>query len=484
MRIVRLAKVMEKESPGCLRGIRVLSSVDLTHSEVRLHKIIWSWGLTLRIPMTHLNLGLFWIPLLHVPDWMKYMLENEPRCLLGGYTLAESEEVSGHLKAFWKAYREEDSSHPVFSAHTSHLEQCLPYYLYLDEGRGYRKSPVMIVAFEAVLGTETRRNFKQSTCAEPGNPVSAEDLFLKYLDAQTHTSKGSSLKSRFPITALPHGWYRKSKLHDRSHVFHKTLEAIAKECESLFVKGVQDKRGRIWYGVLLGLKGDSPALAKAGRLNATFMTLGRNKRMCHLCQAGLDNIPWEDTRSTAQWQRTLCSERPWTQPGELLKIPFTTTEPEKLYRNDPFHVVKYGIGRHFTASCLICLMFMNTWPGKSNSVESCLERAFADFRESCKNSLKACPHVKMFTREILHFGKNQNYPWGGWKGADTMLIARWLVRVLRYGAFDGTRRSQTPVASSQDAATQLVLGAMLDGACAMVLFFSGYKQSLALVEQI
>ena len=418
--------------------------------------------------MTHLHLGLYWVPLLHVPDWMMYMLQKEPRCLLGGYTLQEAEEVSAHLRAFWRAYGQEDSSHPVYQAHGAHLGQCIPYYLYLDEGRGYRKCPVMIVAFEAVLGMETRNNFKR---ARPGNPASEDDLFLYYLDAQSHTSKGSSLRSRFPITALPHSWYRKSRLHDRSHVFHLTLEAIAKECERLFNNGVPDKQGRLWYGVLLGLKGDSPALAKAGRLNATFMNLGKDRRMCHLCQAGLDNIPWEDVRSTAAWRGTVCSQRPWRQPGELIRIPFGGMQPERLYRNDPFHVVKYGIGRHFTASCLIVLLFMNTWPGESNSVESCLERAFADFKDCCRNSLKACPHVKMFTREILHFGKNQNFPWGGYKGSDTMLIARWLVRLLRYGAFDGSTRPQVPLARSHDEETQRILEAMLDGACAMVHFF-------------
>ena len=444
----------------------MLSSVDLTHSEVRLHRIIESWGLTARVEMSYLRLGLFWIPLLHVRDWMQYMLEKQPRVLLGGYTLAERDEVHGHLKAFWQAYGEEEASHQVFITHGERLQQCLPYYLYLDEGRGYRKSPVMIITFEAVLGLETRQIFKSR---RPGNQ---EDLHLAYLDAQQHTSKGSSLRTRFAISVLPHSWYRKTRTRDRSHVFHDTLEAIAKECESLFWQGFVDQEGHQWYGVLCRLKGDSPALAKAGRLRASFMNLGANRRMCHMCNAGLHGIPWEHVGGSAVWKGTLYNQRPWSQPGELLRIPFDNVAPEKLYRNDAFHVVKYGIGRHFTGSCLIVLTFLNTWPGPSNAVEARLERAYMDFRECCKNSLRACPNVKGFTREILHFTTQHSWPWAGWKGSDTMLALRWLVRLLRYGPLgENHPRPQASMLRTCDDDTRKILEPMLDGACALVLFF-------------
>ena len=444
-----------------------MSAVDLTHSEVRLHKLIQSWGLTLPIEMSHLNLGLFWIPILHVADWMEHMLRKEPRVLLGGYTFSEKTEIHLHLKAFWTAYQLEDGDHPVYTTHKDRLQFCVPYFLYLDEGRGYRKSPVMLIAFEAVLGLPTRAAFKAKG---PREFATEQEYLDACLDAQAHTAKGNSLTSRFIVTALPHSWYRKTKHQDRSHVFHKTLEEISKSCENLFHKGITDMEGNRWYGIFIGLKGDSPALAKAGRLNATFMHLGRNRRMCHFCDAGLDGIPWEDTTPSAAWKLTTFNTRPWTIPSELLRIPFCRNAPEKMYRNDAFHVIKYGIGRHYTASIIVCLCDFDIWPGQSGSVEAKFERAYRDFRECCKRDLKACPHLKAFTREMLHYGTKNDFPFGGWKGADTMLLLRWMVRLIRYGAYNGVPRPQVPLATTHPGKREL-LEAMLDGACSLVLFF-------------
>ena len=469
-RVVSLAKTIEAEAPGCLRGLKILSKIDLVHAENRLHKLIWGWGLTLRIPMSHMNRGLYWVPILHVPDWMSYMLHHEPRVLFGGYTLQEEQDIHWHLRAFWWSYEKEDSEHSVFENHRENLAFCIPYFLYLDEGRSYRKSPVMIIAWESLFGQQTRRVFKDQNSGV--HFANDEEHFIACLDGQQHTGKGSSLTSRFLITAIPHQWYRKSKKVDRSHVFHGTVDEIAKQCRKLFFDGVQDRAGNRWYGVLVGVKGDSPALAKIGRLTASFMNLGRNRRMCHLCCAGRENVPWEDFGENSVWKGTVCSERPWRQPSEILQIPFVSSTPEILYRNDPFHVIKLGIGRHFTASCVIVLIFLDVWVGDSNSVEACLERAYTDFRTCCRLDLHATPHMKAFTREMLHFTKNSDFPYGGYKGSDCTLMMRWLVRLLRYGVTDGRcARPKVPLKSHfDDAGTVEILDGMLDAACACLLF--------------
>ena len=474
MRIVRLAKTIEEERPGILRGINILSALDLSHSEARLHEVIRDWGLTLGVEMIHLRQGLMWIPLLHVPAWMAYMLHHEPRVLLGGFTLDEEDDIRAHLGAFWGAFELEEPSHQVYAVHKHNLQRCIPYYLYLDEGRGYRKSPVMILAFEACFGTSTRKNYKQRI--QQTMVATERDRTLACLDSQAHTSKGSSLTSRFLLTALPHSWYRKTKHLDRSHVFHNTLEEIAKHCESLFREGIKDRAGNTWFGILVGLKGDSPALAKAGRLTASFMNLGANRRMCHHCQAGLDPYPWEDMTDSAAWIQTQYTQRPWAHPSALLQIPFNSVAPERLFKNDPFHVVKYGIGRHFTASSIIVLITtMAVWPagaGGSNSVEACLERAYQDFRQCCRHILRTCPHCKMFTREILHFTKNSSFPFAGWKGSDTMAVCRWLNYLIRHGAYtESNPRPNTPLGNlvSQDHGE--ILEAIRDGALSLIVFF-------------
>ncbi|CAE7893247.1 unnamed protein product [Symbiodinium necroappetens] len=478
-RVVSLARSIEQEAPGCLRGIKLMSNVDLSHAEIRLHKLVREWGLTLDIPMSFMRQGLFWVPILHVPDWMTYMLHKEPRVLVGGYTVRDPE-VHWHLRAFWHAYRHEDTSHEVYMYHSDRLHVCIPYFLYLDEGRGYRKSPVMIVAFESVLGVATKRNFDLKNAGR-SSYTDDDEHFRACLDAQLHTSKGSSLMSRFAVTAIPHQWYRTTKEIDRSQVFHNTITKISEKCRDLFYNGCEDKHGQKWYGVLIGLKGDSPALAKAGKLTANFMRLGKDKRICHMCMAGLDDLPWEDVSNRASWQSTLYEERPWDAENvsALLSIPYDASKPEALFKNDPFHVVKYGIARHFTASCLVTLIFLDIFPGELNNVEVRLERAYSDFRSACRQ-LKSSPNLKGFTREIIHLKHNDSWPWGGYKGSDCTLMLRWLVRLLRYGPCDNQgARTKGPLTAlfARDAATQGILEAMLDGACSCLLFFEIINKS-------
>ena len=456
-----------------------MSNVDLSHAEIRLHKLVREWGLTLDIPMSFMRQGLFWVPILHVPDWMTYMLHKEPRVLLGGYDVRDPE-VRWHLRAFWHVYRDEDTSHEIFTYHSDRLHACIPFFLYLDEGRGYRKSPVMIIAFESLFGVGTKANYDRMS---RGRRCYTDDdeHFGACLDAQLHTSKGSSLMSRFAITAIPHQWYRTTKQIDRSHVFHNTVTKISEKCRDLFYNGCQDMHGQTWYGVLVGIKGDSPALCKIGKLTASFNRLGKDKRVCHMCMAGLDDLPWEDVSNRASWQSTLYEDRSWDAQNisALLSIPYDASKPEALFKNDAFHVVKYGIGRHFTASCLVSLVFLDIFPGERNNVEVRLERAYADFRWACRQ-LKSCPNVKGFTREILHLKKNQHFPWGGYKGSDCTLMFRWLVRLLRYGPCDGQgARTKGPLKDffAGDEATQRILEAMLDGACSCLLFFDIINKS-------
>ena len=98
-----------------------------------------------------------------------------------------------------------------------------------------------------------------------------------------------------------------------------------------------------------------------------------------------------------------------------------------FYKGDPFHIWKYGIGRHFVGSCLVTLAQWGFWPGREQGFDDLMHRAYADFKWSCKHEMRATPHLKSFTRQHAAF------PWFGCKGGDTMLLARWLLRVLRHG---------------------------------------------------
>ena len=323
-KVVRLAKAIHEEAPDLLRGIRLVKSIDVTHAENRLHKLIATWGLALPVFMSFLKQGLRHVPMLHVPDWFSCLLEHRPEVLLAGYSV-EDEDLGRHLLAFWSAYRQEDPSHPIFQTHQGHLDACLPYFLFGDEGRGHRKSPVMIFAFEVVLGLRTKAVYEENMMTAPDLRGEAKAL----LAAQQHAAKLSSLKSRFLLAVVPHLWYKGKQVH----VYRNTLDALSAKCKDLFHSGVQH-RGKKFYGILLGVKGDSPALTKMGTLNRAYNRLGFDKGICPFCLGGKDNFPWEDMSSEAAWQSTIGKVRPWDTncSNKLLDIPFSLDVPEFVFR--------------------------------------------------------------------------------------------------------------------------------------------------------
>eukprot|EP00439_Symbiodinium_sp_Y106_P035233 s5027_g4.t1 len=356
--------------------------------------------------------------MLHVPDWFSCLLEHRPEVLLAGYSV-EDEDLGRHLLAFWSAYRQEDPSHPIFQTHQGHLDACLPYFLFGDEGRGHRKSPVMIFAFEVVLGLRTKAVYEENMMTAPDLRGEAKAL----LAAQQHAAKLSSLKSRFLLAVLPHLWYKGKQVH----VYRNTLDALSAKCKDLFHSGVQH-RGKKFYGILLGVKGDSPALTKMGTLNRAYNRLGFDKGICPFCLGGKDNFPWEDMSSEAAWHSTIGKVRPWDTncSNKLLDIPFSLDVPEFVFRVE----------------------------------------------------LRGTPHCKAFTRDGLHFDRETSYPWAGWKGSDTMLVLRWLVRLIRHGILtDAGSRSGNGLLAQPPGPEDLlefqrdVLQAVLDGACAMIRFF-------------
>ena len=483
-KVVRLAKTIHDEAPDVLGGIRLMKAIDVSHAEGRLHCLIATWGLALPVFMSMLRQGLRYIPILHVSDWFECILQRRPEVLLAGYT-TEDDDLDHHLLAFWNMYQKEDEGHPVFSTHSARLNRCIPYFLFGDEGRGYRKSPVMIWAFEACLGLTTRETYKKNVGSQ--NLVGAERS-MACLDAQQHTGKLSSLKPRFLLAVLPHLWYKGKKVD----VYYNTLNSIAKDCAKLFSEGIRHNN-KEYFGILIGIKGDSPALTKMGRLNRAFNRIGHDKGICHLCLGGKIGYPWESMDDSASWIQSIGKVKPWDESrfNELQQIPMSPVFPEGMFRNDPFHVCKYGIGRHFVASAIVLLASWDTWPGESVQFDNVMLRAFSDFYFCCRQELHgATPHCKAFTRDLLHFPRESSFPFGGWKGADTLLLLRWLVRLIRYGASDGaTARNGTSLVDSvrglpeEIHARQSILRAILEASCGMLHFFQILHKSGAWLQR-
>ena len=461
-KIVGLTRTIEAESPGSLRGIKLLSGLNLGHAEAQLHNLVRDWGLTLDIKISFVRKSLVIIPVLRVTSCFEFLFCKKPEALLGGFS-ASDESLGQHLASFWRSYKEQDGNHDVYHRHGAHLHACIPFFLYADEGRGHRKSPVQIWAMESCFGLLSRRD----------NRTGVQHSARSFLDTQTHTEKGHSFNSHFLIAVMGHTMYKNKA---GKEVWHRVVEEISMGCIEVFEDGVVEPITRKrFYGVCLGMKGDSPALAKIGRLTRTFQNLGNPAGMCPYCLGGTPDHPWEDVSPSAAWRRTLFNLEPWRHDAlsSLRAVCCDQMRAANFYKGDPFHIWKYGIGRHFVGSCLVTLAQWGFWPGREQGFDDLMHRAYADFKWSCKHEMRATPHLKSFTRQLLHFANNAAFPWFGCKGGDTMLLARWLLRVLRHGVKleDSDERPNVTLKSVASDEQKLIFDAMHDGCRASLLFF-------------
>ncbi|CAE7875397.1 unnamed protein product [Symbiodinium necroappetens] len=290
---------------------------------------------------------------------------------------------------------------------------------------------------------------------------------------QQHTVKGSSYTSRILLYVLPHNLYKGKK----NRLWDLVMDTVTRDMEQLFHRGVQVD-GATFYPVLIAAKGDSPALIKLFKLGRSFTRWEGKAGVCPYCLAGQPGIPWEDLTKTAAWRSTRYTTRPWSRqhPPSIASVPFSDV-PERCIRPDLMHMVKLGIGRHFLASAIVCLGEWSIFDdgNKILSVEGLLDTVHQDFEYCCKHELKQTANLKQFTKDLLHWPRRSSYPWGGWKASDTMILLRWLLKLVTTGPVlrDASGRTGVSLQAhfAADATKQLVCCALQDGASALLRMF-------------
>ena len=126
-----------------------------------LHKYIHMNNKTLPVAVTNVTIPIrtrvsrrFCIarkpwPVFQLSDWIKACF-NTPEFqgifMLGGKRVGQLEEIEGMLSTFWDRYSYIDSNTPEVP------ERTIPFYIHGDEGRGLVKRPLLIVAFQCIIG--------------------------------------------------------------------------------------------------------------------------------------------------------------------------------------------------------------------------------------------------------------------------------------------------------------------------------------------
>jgi hypothetical protein len=391
------ASVLPVHSAGAsaLRDIGRAGSSQSSHAERNLHKQVVKLGFSLPVPLTCLNdvpyrnQGLQNHPVLSLRGMLQYMMDhNHENLFLGGLKFSQRAEYSALLTSFWADYKHAHSDHPIYSHHAGALHMCVPIALHGDEGRGLRKMPILCLQTQFVL-----------------------------------SSRPHALHSRIPYTVCPSSLYTKP---NSGPTVDALLNGWSAELIALFHIGVTSKDGVTLYFVVIGVKGDWPWHIKAYHFVRGFNC----SEVCHLCEANLTDIPFEDMSDAALWLTTIPGSLPWTIPSPVIGIPGCSSP--KSSRIDVFHVGPLGVYRDFVGSCVIALMvvFGHFAGAGSQAVPARLSTAYMLFKEFCKHARKT-PNLKDWTRDNFHYANRSCFPSIGCKASDCLLCLQWLENYLQ-----------------------------------------------------
>ena len=430
-RMKRLAMSAVQELPKHLVSAGLESAGKqsrLEHAERDLIRLFASLGMSCPLVLSTYQFGQHSVPHVKLHSWFSVLLKERSDLLFGGFR-KDQQEAQLALQTFWLHYKATAPDHTVYRSHSDRLSNCLPYYLFFDEGVGLRKSGVLVVSWEILLGLDTAKVFQENLSKAGRRP----DLTDVMTVSQCHNAKGRTWDTRFLYTVLPKKVYKAKG----QGILEKLLHKLALECVQMMQEGVS-LGGRTFYPICLGVKGDAPMQAKLGAFTRNFQRMGRNKGCCFECKAGLDPYCFEDVRLAPAWEETIFAQRPYTNPSPLLQIPACPSAPEGFFKRDPFHVFKQSIGCTFLSSSIVLLCEFGYFPGESESVLEQLNRAYDDFALWVKVEWpgKSMQSLKAFTKDLFHWPRIAAFPAGRFKGSDAMLMMRWIEHAMLHGFVD------------------------------------------------
>ena len=325
------------------------------------------------------------------------------------------------LKLFWDRFEVLQPGHTVFQLARDgrlRLDMTTPLMIHGDEGRGRKKTAVMIINVQSCLGFGVATAKRKHGAEQRGPRMDQE---MNYV--------GHTYTTRFMLSCLPKATYSDSK------VFYDMLEALSEDLSLLATDGLVGLDGKTRWFAPVACKGDMPFLVKAGRLERSFYNQpkhgdAKNRKqpvgICHLCQAGQVDTPFEDLSLTADWIYTQGFQCPWKSLPEMLQnCCHNTDAPETFFHYDPWHCWHLGEGRGL--ACNAVALILDVTPGANLGDK--IDALFADYKHYCKlRSLQV--FVSRFTKDMFGL-TGSDYPAGSWvKGNFTTSILKWICDYL------------------------------------------------------
>ena len=369
--------------------------------------------------------------------------------------------VKPTLQTFWRRYGKIRHGHEVFQASAQGrvaLSRAIPCLVHGDEGRGFKRSGVMILSLQGAIGKGSQPFLKHH---------SGEKGQQERVDRMGVNIGGASYNSRLLFGAMPKKHYNVHPDFGQHIAFFcfffkflfglglfvfvvavllvAAIRPVAQENYQALVKCLVDDLLQLqdgftynderWHVIILGLKGDLPFLAKTGNLERHWLRAPRKREgskkntdkkpvgVCFLCNAGTETGgPFEDFNTNAQWVQAPVT-RPWLQRPLVLDLFHDPTEPQRIFRPDIWHNYHGGVGKLFAASALAeCLRIV-----QGTSMKAKIKNLAYLLREWAAFPGNSMPHSGNFCSERISLTSYQVMPDASWsKHDDTRIYHKFL----------------------------------------------------------
>ena len=377
--------------------------MPLTHSESGVHKVLVENGCTLPVPMEFVDLSTQKsVPYIKMSHWISFLGSTERLHYLTG--VKSGAERRNLCREFWSRVEHLHPDLPLFSLAREGklvLEDTVPLLHHGDEGRTYRKSPIMILSTHGALGKGCSQS---ESLKNPPKSLKEDPLKLNFL--------GSTVTTHYIFAALPSGLYKNTPqdLDTILCIYATDMRQLALDGAYVSEDGAR-KRLFFWT---LGVKGDLPYLGKAGHFSRTY-SMGPKKAsskkpcsgICFKCDAGNEAlgepVPWEDFRKVPTWIKTVGLDPGLDPHGPLMMLPHA--DCMSLFHLDLWHIFHLGAGKSFAASALTAVLYAMANRG---TIDKRLEILSGEFRAYNK-SRKQYGGIRAITRELLEGGWHKGF---------------------------------------------------------------------------
>lgn len=301
------------------------------------------FGLALDVPISYVNVGCDkWdLPMIKPSDLYQHLAD------LGKLDLLFGKQPPSVLLEFWNRFQAVEPLNPIhaaFAAGKMDAAKTIPVYIHGDEGRGKKRTPVMVVNTHGVIGAGCR-SFEEYHKDAPTIRKTVMPVNIK----------GNSAETRFLSFVLA----KKAYGPGGEEYLLKLFDALVSDLELLQRQGVK-ANGETFHIAAIGAVGDLQYFAKVGGLTRSYNHVSKKTNqktkagICHLCLAGLPGWPFEHFDDAPSWIQSVGSEDPWQTPPSMVTRPCASPDnPASFFKPDLWHCLHLGAAKIFLSSALV-----------------------------------------------------------------------------------------------------------------------------------